>query len=238
MSTLSVLHPLDLRFEGFSSEAFAILSRLRRNPNVSQYRLEKPSIYRHLLEPFKRFRDDVVVNLILPNGLVLETERNVFSRLLKNDYGAGGSHAHLWMSFYRPGRTRLSDFQPFHAIRSEAFVSGLHAGGRDRTIARAAQEVLMLDAAASLARLNELFSTGGWTFVAESGTGRRRYETSSEISAFPEWIDRAVHLSIYRTFSRDAVLAWGADLVAHAIYAMSDVWWFYDAFTRRHRLAE
>ena len=119
-----VPEPLDLTFEGFAPEAFAILERLRDEPHIAQYRKEKAGIKRYITEPFKRFRDDLVVNWVLPNRLDFETEKNVFSRLLKNDFGAGGCHHHLWMAFYRPGRRRLTDVQLAPCITPDGFTMG------------------------------------------------------------------------------------------------------------------
>lgn len=41
----------------------------------------------------------------------METEHNVFSRFLKNDFGHGGAWAHYWGAFYPRGSRRLADVQ-------------------------------------------------------------------------------------------------------------------------------
>lgn len=228
---------LDLRFEGFSAESFEVLARLRLRPSVDQYRLEKDAVANYVMGPFKQFRDDLVVNLVLPNHLSLETEKNVFSRLLKNDFGAGGCHSHIWMSFYRPGYTRLSDFQPFHAITHDSFLCGLHAGGRDPSIARAACAALLADVPSALADLNRLLKAGEWTFSVESASGGKKFASTGELEAFPDWIARARHLSIYRTFPRDKVISWRGNLIRYAIRATADIWPLYQAFTRMHGMA-
>ena len=59
-----------------------MLDRLRDEPHIDQYKSEKPGVTDHLKAPFRRYRDDLVVNWVLPNRLDFETERYVFSRLL------------------------------------------------------------------------------------------------------------------------------------------------------------
>ena len=127
-ASVEAVLPRERAFGGFTAETFDVLGALRREPNVEAYRREKDGIDAHVVAPFKRYRDDLVVSLVLPNRLPLETERNVFSRLLKNDYGAGGCHAHLWMSFYRTGRKRLTDPQMSHSVDADGVSVGLYVG--------------------------------------------------------------------------------------------------------------
>lgn len=227
----------DLTFSGFGTEAFAILDRLRENPHIEQYQKEKAGIAQHVMAPFRQFRDDLVVNVILPNRMPLETERNVFSRILKNDFGAGGSHSHVWMSFYRLGRSRLSDFQPFHGIDADGFYAGLHVGGRDRSLVRAAREMMADDGGPLLNILNGLLSTAGWTFELIRGTGtkKERFETSTALSSMPEITRRAEAISVYRSLGRAETVACGGDLVRFAAESMAAIWPLYESFTEAVR---
>ena len=222
----------DLRFEGFSPETFAVLDRMRQHPHVDQYRKERDELRTHVTQPFRRFRDDLVVNVVLPNRLNLETERNVFSRLLKNDFGAGGANSHQWMSFYRPDRTRLSDLQPFHGIDPDGFASGLHVAGRDRSLLAGAKQVFTERPDEMLDLLNPLLERGGWQFAASVSGSRRAATAATEpIESLPDGLRRARGISIYRSFTRERVLEWKGELVVHAAEAMRDVWPFYEAFT-------
>lgn len=115
---------------GFSDEAFRLLDRLRERPTVQEYQKLKPDLDLYVVAPFKLYRDDLVVNLVLPNNLPLETERNVFSRFPKNDFGAGGAHSHLWFSFYRLGKKRLTDLQIVHSLSPDSFTVGLYLSRR------------------------------------------------------------------------------------------------------------
>jgi len=130
----------DLRFAGFSNRAFDVLSRLRAKPTAENYHVLKSQLREFVHEPFREFRDDLVVAYVLPNRLPMETERNVFSRFLKNDFGAGASHSHLWLSFYRIGRTRLKDVQLASSISPDGFAVGLHVAPRMGAVQRSFYE--------------------------------------------------------------------------------------------------
>lgn len=222
--------PLDLTFEGFSREAFDVLTRLRAQPHIAQYRLEKPAIRRALQEPFKRYRDDLVLNWVIPNRLGFETEKNVFSRLLKNDFGAGGCHHHLWLAFYRPGRKRLTDLQLSHAIDPDGLSVGLYVGDYAKDALARARHNIEADPAGFRAALNPLLATGAWQFdVYRRGTRTRHH---GPIATMPDELPRADALWIGTAFSRADVLAWGSDVVRHAIEALRAVWPAYRLFAR------
>ncbi|GIV62352.1 MAG: hypothetical protein KatS3mg044_1218 [Rhodothermaceae bacterium] len=129
--------PADPLFEGFGVEAFAALARLKAEPHIERYRLEKEALRRYVQAPFRRLRDDLAVRWVLPNALALETERNVFSRFLKNDFGAGGCHAHYWMAFYRAGRRRLADVQLIVSLHADGLKVGVYAGEPARAVWKA-----------------------------------------------------------------------------------------------------
>jgi len=134
---LTGLVPPVRTFEGFAPEAFEALARLKAHPHIEQYRQEKSALRRYVQEPFRRLRDDLVVNWVLPSALALETERNVFSRFLKNDFGVGGCHAHYWMAFYRQGRRRLADVQLIVSLHFDGLRVGVYAGEPARAVWRA-----------------------------------------------------------------------------------------------------
>lgn len=219
----------DLRFEGFSEESFAILDRLKAEPHIEQYRQEKTGIKAHLTEPFKRFRDDLVVNWVLPNQLDLETERNVFSRLLKNDFGAGGCHHHLWMAVYRPHLRRLTDVQLSHSISPDGFTTGLYVGDYAKEPLRLARQRIVEQASAFLSVVNPLLATGTWRFVFYTGTGKKkaRHAFDEPMVALPDDVGQATALWLRTAFERSDVIAWGPTLVVQALHATVDLQPFY-----------
>lgn len=218
----------NLAFDGFSEEAFAILDRLKAAPHIEQYRKDKTVIKTYLTEPFKRFRDDLVVNWLLPNQLALEAEHNVFSRLLKNDFGAGGCHHHLWLAFYRPHLRRLTDVQLSYSIDPEAFTAGLYVGDYAKQPLRRARQHILARPIAFLEAVNPLLETGKWVFIYDVGAGKQkeRHMFSSPFAAVPP-LEKATALWLRTKFSRADVLHWGPELVPHALRAWCDLQSYY-----------
>lgn len=216
---------LDLTFGGFGEEAFAILERLRAEPHIEQYRKEKEAIRRFLTDPFKRYRDDLVVNWVLPNRLDLETERNVFSRLLKNDFGAGGCHHHLWMAFYRPGLKRLTDVQLAHSIRPEGFEVSVFVGGYARSLVKAVRTRIHDEPARFLDLVNPLLQETYWlAWRTGSGAAARHGRADAPLDALPDGLLRADDLWLRARFPRAEVVAWRGALVHHALGAVRTLW--------------
>lgn len=221
--------PLDLEFEGWSPEVFAMLDRLREEPHIEQYQKEKPGVTDYLKDPFKRYRNDLVVNWVLPSRLDLETEKNVFSRLLKNDFGAGGCKDNLWLSFYRPGRRRLTDVQVSHKIYPDGFTVGIYVGGRADDLVRQVKDRIETEPERFLALMNPLLQEKDWRFYFRVGTGDNRRHPTFEmpLETIPEELDRAKSIWIRRYFDRDQVLDWGPELVRHALDTVFDLWPIY-----------
>ncbi len=220
--------PLDLHFEGFSEEAFGLLERLRAQPHIGQYRKEKETIKRFVTEPFKVYRDDLVLNWVIPNRLPFETEKNVFSRLLKNDFGAGGCHHHLWMAFYSPPRRRLTDVQLSHGLYPDGFAFGLYVGEYAKGLFREAKARMLDQPKRTLALINDLVGHGYTFTYAPTVTRQQVSPTFAEpLASLPDDLAQAKGLWIRRTLSRDAVLAAGPNLVRHAIDAQAELWSLY-----------
>jgi hypothetical protein len=219
----------DLDFEGWSPDVFAMLDRLRETPHIDQYKKEKPGLTEHLKDPFKRYRDDVVVNWVLPNRLDFRTEKNVFSRLLKNDFGAGGCHDNLWMSFYRPGTKRLEDVQISHCISPDGFDVGIYVGAHATDLLDQALSRIQQAPATYLDRINPHLAGTGWRFYYHygSGEGKTRQVYREPLGGLPDDLSRADGIWLRRRFDRQDVLDWGAGLVPRALDAVLDVWPLY-----------
>jgi hypothetical protein len=231
--TLTIPDALDLSFEGFGPEAFAILDRLREEPHIEQYRKEKEdgALAHHLKDPFKRYRDDLVVNWVIPNRLDYETEKHVFSRLLKNDFGAGGCHHHKWMAFYREGYRRLTDLQLTHSINPDGFAVGLFVGEYGEELLMQAQERIEDEPKRFLSLVNPLLEDD-WVFYYYRGSGASKKKTyhREPLDEVPEAVHETKGLWIRRRFSREDVLAWNAGLVRRALEAVLAVWPVYRLF--------
>ena len=217
-----------IQFEGFSAEAFDILDRLKAHPHIEQYRRDKDAIARWIQQPFKRYRDDLVINWVLPNGLPFETEKNVFSRLLKNDFGAGGCHHHQWMSFYRPPRRRLSDVQLSHSIYPDGFVFGLYAGEYAKGLFRSLKQRMTDEPARTLDLVNALIECG-YTFTYAPTVSKSLVSPTfaEPLDSLPDDLGRAKGLWVRRSIPKETVLRLGGDLVGTAIRAQAELWPLY-----------
>lgn len=223
--------PLDLSFGGWQPEAFNILERLREHPHIEQYRREKDDggLARFIKEPFKRYRDDLVVNWVLPSRLAFETEKNIFSRLLKNDFGAGGCHHHKWMAFYRPGLKRLKDVQLSHSLSPSGMTVGIYVGAYARDLLAQAQARIEAAPQRYLALINPLLEQPGWRFSYHygTGTGKARPKCEAPLAALPGDLPKANGIALRRLFPRPDVEAAGPAFVGHALDAMQAVWPLY-----------
>ena len=217
---------MDLAFEGFQPEAFASLERLRREPHIDRYCEEKATLKRYVQAPFKRYRDDLAVHWVLPNQLPLETERNVFSRILKNDFGAGGSHSHLWMAFYHQRRKRLHDVQLSHAIYPDRFTIGLYVGDYAKRLLQAVRTDALRAPDAFLSDINARIEDGYFFFYYLRGRSERVI-CDTPLRALPEAFGQAVGLGVRKAISRDHVLALGPDLVPRALAEIDVLWPMY-----------
>lgn len=220
---------MDYSFEGWSHEVFDMLDRLRAEPHIDQYEQEKPGVTEHLKDPFRRYRDDLVVNWVLPNRLGFETERNVFSRFLKNDFGAGGCHDHLWMAFYRPETRRLEDVQITHRISPDGFAVGLYVGAHATDVLAQAKTRIREAPATYLELVNAVLKNDGWWFYTHRGTGKneRRTEMSEPLGSVPEAIHGADGIYVRHYISRDETLDLGPALVDRALDLVMELWPIY-----------
>ena len=220
--------PLDLTFQGFPDQGFAALEALRAEPHIGTYRELKPVLDASVTAPFKRYRDDLALNWVIPNALGLETEKNVFSRILKNDFGRGGSHSHLWMSFYRRPRKRLTDIQLSHAVYPDGFRWGLYVGEYAKDLFGPARSRLVEEPHASLPILNGLLARGyRLAFAPHVTKPEGRPEFADALEAVPDGLARAKGIWVMRKIPRAEVDALGPDLVGAAIDAQEELWPLY-----------
>ncbi len=221
---------LDLRFEGFGAAAFQVLEGLRRRPHIEEYRKEKERIRSLVQEPFKRYRDDLVVNWLLPNRLGLETEKNVFSRLLKNDFGAGGCHYHYWMSFYRPGLSRLRDVQLAHSLWPEAFYVVAYAGNPVPELFKRLRGRIVSKPGDFLSIVNPILQKRATTLRITYGSQRTRRVIAEPLTDLPEDFQHVNELAVRVAIPREEVVELGAKLVGVGLESALALWPVYRYF--------
>ena len=224
--------PPAVSFPGFSGQAFAVLKEIKAAPHIDTYRAHKATIKADIKDPFKVFRDYLVVNWVLPNRLPLETERNVFSRLLKNDFGAGGCHHHLWLSFYRTGRKRLRDIQLDFKLRDAGFSVSLYIGDNAPELLKIIRTRMAAVSAVWLPYTQELLARGGWSFHIRPHNGSRDevMTFTDAIDAMPDELERARGVWWQTRFSEKDIAGQGRDLVRRSLAAVDQLWPLYSEF--------
>lgn len=185
------------------------------------YRRERKVLEAQVMEPFKRYRDDLVVYWVGPLGLPFETQRHVFSRLPKNDFGAGGVKDHVWMAFYRPSRTRLTDVQLLHVLHPDGFAWGLFVGKRAGALFDEAVGRLLEYPDEALVLLNPLLASGYRLRVRRSGSASRAdVVAEAPLRDVPPELVRAAAIDLRIAIPREDVLGWGPELVVRGIEEM------------------
>jgi 5-methylcytosine-specific restriction protein B len=95
----------------FQPEAFQLLAGLQENPSKAYYQEHRERFQTLVEEPFHRLFREVVHRL--PDAILntMEIERQVFGRILKNDYGRGGAWPFYWGALYPKGGNKTRDPQ-------------------------------------------------------------------------------------------------------------------------------
>ena len=221
---------LSAEFEGFGEKTFHLLQLLRERPTIAAYREHKEEINRHISSPFKIFRDDLVLNWVLPNQLALETQKNVFSRLLKNDFGAGGCHHHVWLSFYRPGYRRLSDIQLAHTVRDNGFTTSLYIGDNAPSMLRSVKAFIRNNPSEFIHRSNAIVADERWTLnmrVKYKADANGVLLSHGQIEELPESLSNARGIWWSSTLDNDRVVAMSSALVPWALDSIEALWPMY-----------
>lgn len=95
----------------FSSLAFDLLRGIHAQPTVHYYHDHKADFREYVEQPLQRLMARVAVRLPAMAQSKLETRRNVFSRIPKNDFGRGSAWDNYWGAFYPKGSRRIMDAQ-------------------------------------------------------------------------------------------------------------------------------
>lgn len=111
----------------FGPLAFDLLEALSAEPSKETYLSRKEEYKEHVEAALMRVFREVVIRLPEEIRANLETEKNVCSKFLKNDWGQGGAWPHLWAAAYR-GANRIEGAQLFIAIAARGFEAGFFIG--------------------------------------------------------------------------------------------------------------
>lgn len=112
----------------FTPKTFELLSGLHEEPTRDHYNAHREELEEYLIKPFQDVFRRVAARLPAPIRDAMETEKRVFSRILKNDYGQGGAWDYYWGAFYPKGGKRTEAAQLFMRINRERLAAGFYIG--------------------------------------------------------------------------------------------------------------
>lgn len=116
--------------------AFNLLGELFREPTRDRYAERKEDFKRWLEVPFRDLMGRVIERL--PDEIVrrMETEKNLYGRILKNDYGRGGAWPFYWGAIYPKGSRRTEGAQLILSIKPDRLEAGFDMGETDDEVAK------------------------------------------------------------------------------------------------------
>lgn len=124
----AVDHPSINLDHAFSPQAFALLEKLHHQPQQSIYNQFKQGFKQEVEIPFQELMQAVAADLPDSITSILETEKRIFARIPKNDFGQGGAWDFYWGAFYPKGGKRTEDAQLFLWISHERIEFGFYIG--------------------------------------------------------------------------------------------------------------
>lgn len=110
----------------FTEKAFELLDQLHKNPTRIFYQEHSEEFKESLEAPFQNLLHKVATLLPLSITQGIETEKGIFSRIPKNDFGKGGTWDFYWGAFYPKGGKRISDAQLFMWINRDRLEFGFY----------------------------------------------------------------------------------------------------------------
>lgn len=118
----------------FNSSSFELLEQLHENPTRKFYQKHKEAFKKYLEDPFQQLFRHVIASLSPTIHDRLETEKGLFARVIKNDFGKGGAWDFYWGAIYPKGGKRINDPQLFMWINRDGLEFGFYIGeyGTDR----------------------------------------------------------------------------------------------------------
>ena len=112
----------------FTERTFELLAQLHEEPTRDFYLKHKDAFKEHVEEPFQQLFRSVADQLPDPIAERMETQRRIFARIIKNDFGRGGAWDFYWGAFYSKGGKRTEDAQLFLSINRNRLDFGFYIG--------------------------------------------------------------------------------------------------------------
>ncbi len=205
----------------FDKKTFELLSGLYSNPQKDFYRANKDDFKNYLETPFQDLFHKIAKELPMEVKNYLELEKQLFSRILKNDWGKGGAWDFYWGELYPKGGKRISDPQLFMWINRDRLEFGFYIGeyGSDQRIrftrnAQANHKILYNILNESLAGRNVQYGEHDEFVGGTKGIG-----TDESRPVLRDWLknpeESGIHAAIY--LPRGAVLQHSAEQLSKEI---------------------
>jgi 5-methylcytosine-specific restriction protein B len=116
-----------------SEKTFQLLAMLNENPRADVYNTHKDDFKIHVEASFQHLFKKATARLPASVTQDLETEKNIFSRIPKNDYGQGGAWDYYWGALYPKSGKRVEDAQLFLWIGHDRMRAGFYIGDYGNT---------------------------------------------------------------------------------------------------------
>lgn len=95
----------------FTRETFTLLAALDETPTLVFYRAHEEAFREQVIGPFQAVFHGVCQQLPVAITDRMETDKNLFSRVAKNDYGQGGAWSHYWGALSLKGLKKTESAQ-------------------------------------------------------------------------------------------------------------------------------
>lgn len=109
----------------FSPRTFELLRGIADEPTLHFYQTHHEEFQSEVVVPFKRVVRTVAARLDARVKQVMQTEKRIFSRFQRNDFGKGGAWPHYWSAFYPIDGARMGGVQLIVSIKAAGFSYGL-----------------------------------------------------------------------------------------------------------------
>jgi 5-methylcytosine-specific restriction enzyme B len=192
-----------------TARAFELLEGLFQEPTGDHYAARKDEFQRWLETPFRDLMAQIIGRLPTEVTERMETEKNLFGRIRKNDYGRGGAWPFYWGALYPKGNRRTEAAQLILSIKPDRLEAGFDMGEHDDS----ARERFLTQAAHHRNRLARMLGpvlerpdlVFGDRDQHEDEQGHLRAE---ETPTWSEWLNapRDYGIDVVRVFPRSEVV--------------------------------
>jgi 5-methylcytosine-specific restriction protein B len=114
----------------FTPETFDFFDGIARDPTKTFYSTNREAFREFVDAPFRLLFRRIVNELPATITDLLDTKRDLFSRIPKNDFGRGGAWDFYWAAVHAPGESRIQSPQLYLSMDRNALELGFAFGTR------------------------------------------------------------------------------------------------------------